>query len=314
MNNITMKSLIFILLLCLSHIPESAAQLPPPPPPTPQEQEISITDSVEPIDDEIIDFGQVETGMFSDQVITIWNLGPQDLNLFHIAVRDPLSPPFSIATNNCPGILSSQVRSCTLTVRFEPTSADVFSDSFDIESNDTDENPKSIFVSGTGNNPPSTPQLIYPGNEATGISLSSDFTWEKATDLDGDPISYSLSICRDPDLTSFCISQTNIAVVNKEKVYYAGFSAGFMFIGFLFTGNLRDRKKILCLIILLITCTVIIPSCGGGGDGSGTSIGGTTITRTVSGLEPGTIYFWQVTANDGRGGLSQSEIRSFVTQ
>jgi len=35
---------------------------------------------------------------------------------------------------------------------------------------------------------------------------------------------------------------------------------------------------------------------------------------TVSGLAPGTPYFWKVVADDGKGGTSTSETRSYTTQ
>jgi len=38
-----------------------------------------------------------------------------------------------------------------------------------------------------------------------------------------------------------------------------------------------------------------------------------TASHTVTGLNPGTTYYWKVTANDGRGGVTDSVVWSFTT-
>jgi preprotein translocase subunit YajC len=45
-----------------------------------------------------------------------------------------------------------------------------------------------------------------------------------------------------------------------------------------------------------------------------TSTGSEAISKTLSGLKPGKEYFWKVIAEDGKGGLSESETFRFKTK
>ena len=96
-------------------------------------------------------FGGIVQNNFTDRTITIQNRGTQNLNIGQIAQADPLVSPFSIEDDNCSLKTLPSLRTCTLRVRFEPTTqGDNFNDTFDIPSNDPDENPVTVTVSGDG--------------------------------------------------------------------------------------------------------------------------------------------------------------------
>ncbi len=110
--------------------------------------DIAVTDSVLPGSDLQIPFGTVVEGNTSDQTVTVANGGTADLI---IGVITPPVTVFSIPVDNCSGqTLVPAATPCTLTVRFAPTTSGTFSDSLDIPSNDSDENPVTVSVSGTG--------------------------------------------------------------------------------------------------------------------------------------------------------------------
>ncbi|MFC1881836.1 VWA domain-containing protein [Thermodesulfobacteriota bacterium] len=88
---------------------------------------------------------------FADRTLTIQNKGTLDLNIGQIALNDPLDPPFRIVTDDCSVQTLASLRTCTLVVRFAPTDqGDDFNDTFDIPSNDPDEDPVTVTVSGDG--------------------------------------------------------------------------------------------------------------------------------------------------------------------
>ena len=112
--------------------------------------DITVTDSIVPVDDLEVAFGNVTQATTSDETITITNDGTADLFILNIANVNILEPPFSILTNTCSSITVAPTASCSLTVRFEPASAGAFSDSFDIPSDDSDEASLTFNLTGTG--------------------------------------------------------------------------------------------------------------------------------------------------------------------
>ena len=71
------------------------------------------------------------------------------------------------------------------------------------------------------------------------------------------------------------------------------------------------------IIILIQSLLITISGCGGGRSSSSGGSGGTSdeVSYTLSGLSPGTTYYWKVIANDGNGKETQScVVWSFTTQ
>ncbi|RDH83613.1 MAG: hypothetical protein DIZ78_13980 [endosymbiont of Escarpia spicata] len=82
--------------------------------------------------------------------MTVTNDGTADLLLGNIAQANPLASPFSILNDTCSTQALTPAANCNFTVRFSPPSTGAFSDSFDIPSDDPDENPVTVNVDGTG--------------------------------------------------------------------------------------------------------------------------------------------------------------------
>jgi len=96
------------------------------------------------------DFGTTPVGNVSDRTITITNTGPGALVVGTIGLANPLAVPFSIMSDGCSSMTLAITQSCILTVRFSSAMPGSFTDSFDIPSNDPDENPVTIALNATG--------------------------------------------------------------------------------------------------------------------------------------------------------------------
>jgi hypothetical protein len=160
------------------------------------------------------------------------------------------------------------------------------------------------------NNPPSAPAPVSPANGQTGVGTTATLQWARSTDPDNDPITYHLAYCTDSSLTS--CTRVDVAFRGMTGGYFAG--AGLLLAGFVFTRGCRGRGRMFTLMIamLMMTGALFISCGGGGGDGSGSS--STDITHQVSGLNSTTTYYWDVAADDGKGGLTSSPTWSFTTQ
>ncbi len=280
--------------------------------------DITVTDSVGLIDDLTILFGDITVGNQEDQTLTISNDGSDDLAIGAIA----LVGPFSIVDDLCSNHTLAPGETCTLTVRFEPDDPGPFNGTFDIPSNDPDEETVTISVSGTGlpegvggNNPPSAPLLLFPANGQTHLGSTVTLRWLPSLDPDGDTITYTVSICENPDFTGVDCGPTVVAFLGKPAVFFATLGssgAGLLLFGFVFVGGVQGRKRVALLIAMIITTGMLLTACssGSGGGGAGAPAG---VTHTVSNLNPGTTFHWKVTADDGNGGTTDSATGSFTT-
>jgi hypothetical protein len=303
---------------------------------TPAVPDITVTDSVGSTSDLQIPFGDITEGNSSDQTVTITNDGSADLVIDSIAQSNQLTIPFSILNDGCSGQTLSPLSSCTITVRFSPVTIGLFNNSFDITSNDPDENTVIITANGTGlssitNNPPSKPQTVFPAKNQKGLGKSVKFKWKKSSDPEADTIVYDLYVCEDIDLTIGCHTITyNIASLENNNVYYAGmnnYGAGlFLFIAVsALTGIISSRnKKVLRIIAGILIIGTLLAACGSGENGATGGLqrnfgtpppsNNDELSYTLSGLNSGTIYYWKVVAKDTSGGETESTINSFETE
>jgi hypothetical protein len=107
---------------------------------------ITVTDSIAPSDDLQLPFGEVNEGASFDGTIAVTNDGDADLDVGQITQP---AAPFSVLNDMCSNQTLAPAASCALTVRFEPSTTGVFNSSFDIPSNDPDQNPVTVDVDGT---------------------------------------------------------------------------------------------------------------------------------------------------------------------
>ncbi len=288
--------------------------------------DITVTDSIGSATDLEMPFGDVTAGNSSAKTVTVKNDGNADLSIGSVAGSNPVEEPFSISDDTCSGQVLKQSETCKFTVSFSPVTTGMFNDSFDIPSNDTDENPVTIAVSGGGlsaasNNPPTTPALIYPANGQKGVDTTVEFRWKKSIDPDGDPVTYYLYYDNDRDFTD----TTPLVVTSLESgdIYYAGiagYGAGLVLlvmIPFLVHAG-RSRKKILTVVLIIIMAGILLISCGDVNDVisdfTDPFLDNSSGSRTVSGLASGATYCWKVVAEDGDGGESESSVNCFETK
>jgi hypothetical protein len=84
--------------------------------------------------------------------------------------------------------------------------------------------------------------------------------------------------------------------------------------GFAVMGGVRSRRKIFFLVAALLLSGMAVTACGKKSSESAAPTAN-LMTKNVTGLSPGTTYFWKVVADDGNGATTESaEIRSFSTQ
>jgi len=119
---------------------------------------------------EPVNFGDVPVGSSADQVVTVKNDGDADLNIGQVTAPGSL---FSIIEDNVSNQTLAPGQEATLTVRFAPLAAGPYNDSFNIPSNDPDENPVTVNLSGNG--------ITASGPDLTGsFTMMKSYAWGKA--------------------------------------------------------------------------------------------------------------------------------------
>jgi hypothetical protein len=268
---------------------------------------ITVTDPVPPPNDLQMAFGTVSDGVTSSLTVTVGNSGNANLVIGSIGVVKPLTASFSIPTDNCSGKTIASSGTCTIVVMFAPTGVGLFSGSFDIPSNDPTMQSVTFNVSGSGNNPPTVPQLVYPANGQTGVASPVTLEWRPSTDLDGDAVNYHVYCCTD---STFATCTPVTVAMQRTTGIYLAFS-GLLFAGFAVRKGARGKAMLLILVATLLLSTgIIITACG-----SSSSVTPpappSNVTNQVSGLTSGSTYYWKVVADDGKGGLATSPTWSF---
>jgi hypothetical protein len=114
--------------------------------------DIRVSDSVNPIDDLNVPYGDVFVGSSATQTVTVTNDDLGDLVIGTVGGANSLAAPFSIVTDTCSGQTLGPADVCSVEIAFAPGAAQPFNDSFDIPSNDPDlpESPVTVQVGGTG--------------------------------------------------------------------------------------------------------------------------------------------------------------------
>ncbi len=175
--------------------------------------------------------------------------------------------------------------------------------------------------------PLSLPELLFPGEGQTDLETSVTFRWKPSTDPIGGAVSYEHCLREnDSNFTGAdCTSIDQTASLLNKGVRVAGWGlsgTGLLLLGMALFGGMKSKGKVGFLIAMMVTAGMLLVSCGGGGGGSGSPGDGdgggggsaSEVTRTVSGLNPGTSYFWKVIAKNGAGESAENGIRSFTTQ
>jgi len=284
--------------------------------------DIIVFDPTGAANDLQIDFSDRE--LFTSPVLdlTISNNGKLDLNISRISGLDS---PFSFFAGDCITDNLPPQGNCTITVQFLPVEEGTFSDSLDIISNDPDENPVTVNVSGNGvfglnNNPPTAPVLVSPENGTTGLEITNvTFQWNRSTDPDGDPVTYDILICTDPSLF-LCPDPSPLSVssISRQGILYASLGTSGMLLGIIgFTGSrIRRRIQIGILILAILAISPLLISCEAGISdiNVNNAVTSAPLSVTFGNFDPATTYYWKIIAVDGRGGNTSSAVRNFTTK
>ncbi|TMH83475.1 MAG: hypothetical protein E6H49_02195 [Betaproteobacteria bacterium] len=154
---------------------------------------------------------------------------------------------------------------------------------------------------------PTAPILVFPENFKIDLVKPIAFTWDKASDLDGDPLTYRHCVWEVKEKFTFkkC-DATSIETTSWGRgIVYAVLVAlaGCLSFAVLILLGMKNRRGPLVLVVIAILAAVILAFYLGW-----TS----TVSRTVSELESGKAYYWKVIADDGKGGSTESETRRFT--
>ncbi len=136
------------------------------------------------------------------------------------AVTSPSSPFSKLADgDNCSGQTLTPSEACTINIRFEPASAISYAGDFNIPSNDPDENPITVGLSGTGaisnGTPTADPGGPYSGVEGEAIILDGS----NSTDMDGSIVSYEWDIDNDGTYDYSSSTPTQSHTYPEEGLY-----------------------------------------------------------------------------------------------
>ena len=119
-----------------------------------------------------VNFGNPTIGSYREKIVNITNNGNGNLVLG--TITDP-ALPFTKRLDNCSGKTLAPLQKCTLIYRFQPTSEGTFTSNSNIPSNDPDENPVTVALSGTGvAGPPLFIDLLEPA-DGTNFTACSSF-------------------------------------------------------------------------------------------------------------------------------------------
>lgn len=163
--------------------------------------------------------------------------------------------------------------------------------------------------------PPSIPELISPTDGETGLDTTVTFVWGPSNDPEGDPLSYSVTVCED-DSFEGCdpIAVASALPSGMGNIAFAGYGIGFLMAGIVLISGIRNRRTVLMVMGLIILTGMLQVSCSSGGGGGGDDPSVDTLSHQVSGLNPATTYSWKVSVDDGQGNIIESSVRTFSTQ
>ena len=127
---------------------------------------ITVSDTANPQNDSVVSFGTIAAGYSSMEAVVVTNNGNGALAIGQIAVTDALATPFSIALDTCSGAILAPGSKCDLMIRFAPSTSGLFTDIFDIPSNDPDYPETAVGVMGTGTYAVPVPHMVLTDSVA----------------------------------------------------------------------------------------------------------------------------------------------------
>ena len=169
-------------------------------------------------------FGSVDIGNTSTQTFTISNTGSANLIVGTISIEG--TSEFRIYENYCSGATIAPSSSCMFQAQFSPTSAGTKSATISILSNDPDENPLNIALTGTGVDV-TAPDLFgswssvsWTGPKKGVYTVSGTFTITNASQINFSNVQVNFYLSGDGSLSQ----DDQLVNTHKYKVLTAGSS------------------------------------------------------------------------------------------
>jgi hypothetical protein len=250
-----------------------------------------------------LDFAEVTIERTVEATVTVSNIGTADLRIAQIPA---LSVPFGLSADQCSQATLQAGESCLLLVTFAPTASVASQGELTIPSNDAGQPQVRLTLAGRGltpgvNQPPSPPRLLSPAAGQRDLGLLVTLRWQQSSDPDGDQIHYRVHWSTDSTLAG---AEEGLLTTASALMLRADI---LLLMGLCGVGALRRAGKRGALLLLVVLLSAPL-SCS-----SGTEDRAEVASWQLRELQPDTTYYWQVTAEDGRGGSAESEIRSFTT-
>ncbi len=277
------------------------------------------------LDTEVYDYGKVATGSTGRKQFALTNTGTGDLYAGAISGG---SENFRLENDNCSNQWVDALSQCTFDVVFDADTLGVYDASWevplewpaavtltiDVSAELVEAPPEPEPGDEEDNAAPMAPSLLSPADGASDLDTTVDFRWSESTDADGDAVTYELTVCDNEDFSGCQAETVTASTAPLQQIPGALVWPAVMFGAVL----LRKRKELLLVFALLLT--PLLPACGADTvvdqdkkvDVDDDVLEG--IGKTVTGLQPGTTYWWKVTAVDARGARAESSVRSFSTK
>jgi bacillopeptidase F len=259
---------------------------------------------------QVLDFGAVSPGSSFEKNLTVRNSGDQILSVSQFD-SSLLPPQFMVKTDQCSGVNLARNESCNLIFAFAPDGLKSFQGSVAIYSNDFARNPTTIELKGLGNNPPPRALLHSPANGATDLALPVTVRWYHPKDPDGDQVTDTVLIS---ELSADAVGGLSARMIYPGAPLPARVYMMLLVLALLpLLGRKIPRGKYAAILAAGIFGVFLLNSCGGGDDAP-VNTASATAGFTNTELKSGTTYKWKIVSEDGKGGVSESESRTFTTR
>jgi hypothetical protein len=160
---------------------------------------------------------------------------------------------------------------------------------------------------------PTAPALGLPEDRKTDLTTAIDFTWDRTSDLNGDPLTYRHCVWEATERFTFnkCVALAGPGLTTsgwRGGLWHAllVLLVGLLLLAILLWLGLKRKPILLYLVVVIILVGVGFAYYLGR---RRSQIG--PLAKSVSGLQAGKAYYWKVIAEDGKGGTTESETRRF---
>lgn len=284
--------------------PSSPPAQPPPteaPGDDPEEPPAGLSLSV---DAEEVTFGAVYLGTRISGTLFLINTGGVPVALGEIVSSEPFAP-FALRSDGCSERTLAPGGRCGLRIEYLPWSVGDHGAALDIPYGEAGSAQTTLraFATGTGriapgNTPPDVPVLIHPLPDQDNLRRSVTFRWERCVDPHCDPVGYWVFYSEDPGF-----AEVLPARLEPGRTRLAAFGIGTLVVAAAAGLPMRRRVRIILCVAALVS---LFAACSDDIEDNA--------TMPAFHLEAGTTYYWKVIAEDGRGGIAESEVRSFTTR